>query len=389
MDRWHLTLGLALLTLGAAALAPRLLPSLADGSRIADVEVPVVAEPPAVVDVIEPAVPRQIDVVLAIDTSGSMDDLIDSVRARLWDIVNTIDAEDPEATLRVGLLAFGSPAYGEENAYVTIVSPLTDDLDALYTSVFALDTTGGDEFVGSTIQVAMSGLDWAPTQQPDDRRLLFVAGNEGATQGPIDPFAMAQEAHANGIVVSTLFAGDHVAGVQSGWQTVAQHGGGKYLAIDMEDSARAVAATPYDQRIQELNRALNGTYVAYGEAGADKLAELKDNDARAQRMGVGALAGRAAAKGGKKFKTASWDLVEAVEADASVLDRLSGAQLPAELQGLSKADQKVEVQKMATKRKATKAQLKQLAEQRRAHLQAGPQEEGLDKKMAEAMADLL
>ena len=50
----------------------------------------------------------KIDLVIALDTSGSMDGLIDSARQKLWDIVNDLATAKPTPLLRVGLISFGN-----------------------------------------------------------------------------------------------------------------------------------------------------------------------------------------------------------------------------------------------------------------------------------------
>ncbi len=42
-----------------------------------------------------PVETRPVDVVIALDTSGSMEGLLDAVRARLWDIVNELAGFEP------------------------------------------------------------------------------------------------------------------------------------------------------------------------------------------------------------------------------------------------------------------------------------------------------
>ncbi|MCB9672524.1 MAG: VWA domain-containing protein [Alphaproteobacteria bacterium] len=389
MQRWHISIVLAGATVVAAALAPRLFPRAAPRVFEPTVE-PVVVAPPAPPPVVD-APPRHVDVVLALDTSGSMDSLLDGARARLWDIVNTVDAEDPEAELRVALIAFGSPRWGAENGYVKILQPLTDDLDSVYTAAFTLTTNGGDEYVGTTVKTALDDLAWTPEGNPDDRRLLFIAGNEGAYQGPHDPDAMARLARSRGVIVSTLFAGTDAGGRSQGWHTVAEAGGGKFLTVNAEDSARGVASTPYDAEIQRLNETLNGTYVAWGSAGAQKLGELRANDDKAGTMGAGSLVSRIAAKGGKKFKTASWDLVEASEQGLVDVRTVDAKDLPADLAELGVADRVAEVERRKAARSAAKQQLETLSKKRAAHLDEvrDPYDAGLDQAMTEALSDLL
>ncbi|MCB9679141.1 MAG: VWA domain-containing protein [Alphaproteobacteria bacterium] len=398
MDRWKLTLGLSGAAVAAALLAPRLLPALGLGTpvapepepatEVAALELHVASEP--VVE--EPAPPpRTIDLVVALDTSGSMGALIDSTRARLWDIVNEIDQRDPDAILRVGLVTYGTPAYGEANDYVKVQMPLTEDLDAVYAKAWELGTNGGDEFVGAVIDHALTDMAWAPSDNPDNRRLLFVAGNETAGLGPVHFRDAARRAVGQRVIVNTLFAGTRSAGEALRWAEVASAGNGRFMAIDAEISAVAVA-TPYDAQLEQLNSRLNGTYVSYDRAGAAKVKQIVDNDNSASSLGVGALASRIGTKGSGKHKVAEWDLVEGLENGSVSLSDVDATQLPPELQQLSEAELSTAIEKKRAARRDAKTEIQRIQAERARYIREQSQNAagaGLDEAMAEAFAEQL
>jgi hypothetical protein len=70
----------------------------------------------------EPAVTtdtrRDVDLVIALDVSGSMEGLIDSAKQRLWDITNELAKASPTPDLRVAILSYGKPGYGEQTGFV-------------------------------------------------------------------------------------------------------------------------------------------------------------------------------------------------------------------------------------------------------------------------------
>ncbi|MBX2797130.1 MAG: VWA domain-containing protein [Myxococcales bacterium] len=408
MKKWHLSTGLALLAIGAALLAPRILPAATLGQVEAPPEPtnaplptlePTAAVEPSVVTAPDPQVPaaaapkgegRTIDVVVALDTSGSMGQLIDSVRARLWDMVNEVDALDRDATLRVGLLAYGSPSYGADTGYVRVVMDLTDDLDELYSRIWELQISGGDEYVGTTVKTAVNTLSWTPAGN-DNRRLMFVAGNESAFQGPDEARQVAAHAAASGIVVNTLFAGALEAGRGIGWADVAQSGKGRYFAIDAAQSAVAVA-TPFDGQLQQLNEALNRTYIPYGAQGQQKIAQMHANDASSSGMGGGTLSSRISTKGSGKYVNPTWDLVDGRNGGQVNLETLDRAGLPKELQGLTTEQLRAEVDRRELDRKKTRSEIGTIQAKRQqwirdnAAKQAGA---GMDEAMAEALAEQL
>src|SRR6478752_5004286 len=122
------------------------------------------------------AKPTHVDVVLCLDTSNSMDGLIDSAKRKLWAVVNDLAKIDPAPTLRVALYSYGNDTYDAKAGWVRKDLDLTGDLDAVYKQLFALTTKGGTEFVARVTRDALAGLKWADDK--DALKILFVCGNE-------------------------------------------------------------------------------------------------------------------------------------------------------------------------------------------------------------------
>src|SRR5437588_10213852 len=89
----------------------------------------------------KPAERPQVEVVFCLDTTGSMGGLIDAAKQKIWAICNQIAAGRPTPHLRVGLVAYRDR--GDD--YVTQVHDLTDDLDAVYPHLIALNAQGGGD----------------------------------------------------------------------------------------------------------------------------------------------------------------------------------------------------------------------------------------------------
>src|SRR3990167_3772246 len=70
---------------------------------------------------------RQVDIVFAVDTTGSMGGLLDGAKRTVWSIANQVRDLEKDANLRVGLVAYRDIG----DAYVTKDFALTDDLDAV------------------------------------------------------------------------------------------------------------------------------------------------------------------------------------------------------------------------------------------------------------------
>ncbi len=308
--------------------------------------------------------PPVVEVAILLDTSNSMDGLIDQARTRLWTIINTLalsrrDGRLPD--LRVALFEYGNDGLaGGANGHIRLVVPLSTDLDKISAELFSLRTNGGSEFCGHVIRDAVQKLEWAPG---DHYRAIFIAGNEPFTQGSVHYAEAIAAAKAKGIVVNTIHCGAEAQARAGMWQEAAELAGGKCMNID-QDAATLAIATPYDKRLEELAGSINFTYLAFGREG-EKRKELQSaQDEAARAAAPGALAERAQSKGSGAYRNSGWDLVDAV-ADGSVdLAKLEDEELPEEMRGMTPEQRKAHVEKKAAERKAVREEIAKLSVER-------------------------
>ena len=304
---------------------------------------------------------RDVDLVIALDVSGSMEGLIESAKQRLWDITNELARARPVPALRVAILSYGKPSYGEQSGYVRVDLPFTADLDAVNATLFAFRTDGGDEYVARAIQTSLDTLQWSTNQ--DALKIVFVAGNESAEQDPRVALEQATATAARrGVVVNAIYCGGANDPDARGWQRVSANTNGVYASIDQRAAAVANVATPFDEKIEALNAELNATYVAFGAAGERGRANQVAQDSNAAAMSPSAAASRIVAKAGALYR-ADWDLVDAVES-GKALDEIPAAELPAEMQALPPAEREAYVREKAERRQELQQQIGELAASR-------------------------
>ncbi len=302
---------------------------------------------------------RPIDLVICLDTSGSMEAMIDSARGKLWDIVNELAKAKPTPSLRVGLLTYGSPKVSSQSSgWVVRQIDLTNDLDEVYRKMMALKTDGGDEYVGWVLNDALQTMSW--TSDTAALKLVFVAGNESADQAS-EQFNFRRvcgEARLRGIVVNAIYGGDRQPGVQEKWNEVAQHGGGSYSAIDMQKGTVQIE-TPQDKFISELNKKLNDTYVPYGRQGPHKQARQLAQDENAKQMGPHSSTSRVAAKSSRLYVNTDWDLVDASNEKDFEIEKIQPSELPAQMQSMNNDERKAYVEGMRRARAGVQEEIQQ------------------------------
>lgn len=310
----------------------------------------------------------EIKVALLLDTSNSMDGLIDQAKAQLWQIVNELSyakCQEQSPDLKIALYEYGNNRLNAEEGYLRQVIAFSDDLDEISKSLFELTTNGGEEYCGTVIQTALDQLDWG--EDEDDLKLIFIAGNEPYTQGKVSYKDASRLAQKNDITVNTIFCGDYDQGISGYWKDGADLTHGDYMAIN-HNKATVHIASPYDDKILELNQKLNKTYVAYGYEGRQKMELQEVQDSNARGYNKANAVSRTVSKSSKFYKNSSWDLVDAEqEADFSY-EELKKEQLPKELKNKSVAEIKTYVENKRKERELLKTQINELNKQRRDYI---------------------
>ncbi len=279
---------------------------------------------------------QTVKIALLLDTSNSMDGLINQAKAQLWDIVNQFthakcgDATRPK--LEIALYQYGNDKLSAQEGYVQQVLGFSSDLDEISEKLFSLSTNGGEEYCGQVIQTSLKQLDWG--KNPDNLKMIFIAGNEPFDQGRLAYKAAVLNAMEKDVVVNTIFCGNYEEGIHTYWKDGATLTGGEYMAIDHNRQVVHIS-TPYDDIIIKLNGNLNKTYVSYGALGAAKQYQQSAQDDNAMEMEEAVAVKRAVSKSSSLYTNESWDLIDASEKPDFNLSKIEKNQLPAELKGKS------------------------------------------------------
>ena len=309
-----------------------------------------------------------IKVALLLDTSNSMDGLINQAKAQLWEIVNELSyAKYGKKTpkLEIALYEYGNSSLSSKEGYIKQVLQFSSDLDEISKKLFSLKTNGGNEFCGQVIQTSINELNWGTNK--NDLRLIFIAGNEPFTQGKVDYRDAITDAAEKNITINTIFCGNYNQGVSGMWQDGAIKGGGDYMTIN-HNKAIVHIITPYDAEIIILNKKLNETYIYYGNKGISRFNVQKDQDDNAETLNEAVVVKRAVSKSSKLYNNSSWDLVDADTKGKINYKTLKKKQLPKHLQNKSTIDIKKYVSNQRIKRKAIQQKIQELDKKRSVYI---------------------
>jgi hypothetical protein len=310
-----------------------------------------------------------IQVAILLDTSNSMDGLIDQARSQLWRMVNEFalaKKNGRNADLQVALYEYGNSRLPQRQGYIRRVLPFTTDLDRLSEELFALRTSGGDEYCGQVIAEATKGLDWSSSG--DDLKVVFIAGNEPFTQGSVGFAGACRKAVGKGIVVNTIFCGEKREGVETRWKDGADFAGGRYMSINQNLQVPDIDA-PQDPEIARLGMKLNTTYIAYGKSGKEGLARQSAQDANYAAKAA-ANAERQVSKANNAIYSNTWDLVDAKNLGMADLDKLADRDLPPEMQKMTAIERKAYVAAKEKERTEIQTQIQKLDGERKKYIAA-------------------
>ena len=307
---------------------------------------------------------KTIKMALLLDTSNSMDGLIDQAKAQLWNVVNELamakcDGVAPK--LQIALYQYGNDQLAASEGYIQMVRPLTTDLDAISQSLFALTTNGGSEFCGHVINTSLKQLDWETDE--DDYKVIFIAGNEPFNQGNVSYQGVCSLAKEKGIIVNTIHCGDFQTGIGQFWKNGADLTGGEYMAIN-QNSKTVYISSPYDDKISALNDSLNKTYISYGNRGSYYRQNMTSQDDNSERYGAVNKVGRTISKSSSVYENGHWDLVDASKDKKFKLDSVDVKTLPKEMQTMNLREKEEFIADNGKKRVKFQNEIKELAKKR-------------------------
>ncbi|MDQ3648847.1 MAG: VWA domain-containing protein [Acidobacteriota bacterium] len=327
-----------------------------------------------------------LEMVFVLDTTGSMSGLIEGAKQRIWGIVNDVMQTPSRPNVRIGLVAYRD----RQDAYVTQVLPLTDDLDKVYSTLMDYRAEGGGdepEDVRRALAAGVREVGWSQTGTEHVARIVFLVGDAP----PHDDYADApstevtvSEAVRLGMTVNTIQCGNSPA-TKVAWQAVARGGEGQYFAIAQDGGVENIA-TPYDTRLSELGTKLGSTFLAYGGGGGAAGTRIRQDIAATQashemkvarNASMPAAADRAVNKALNERAYAG-DLLQNLENESVKLEAVKDEDLPNDLRKLSPEARRKETDRRLDERRRIRAEIVSLSKQRDAFLAASRKKQSSD-----------
>jgi hypothetical protein len=339
----------------------------------------------------------RLEMVFVIDTTGSMNGLLDAAKQRIWGIVNGV-MRDRQSSVRVGLVAYRDRG----DSYVTQVLPLTEDLDKVYITLMDYRAAGGGDEAEDVRTALVDGVfksGWS-TASPGLSQIIFLVGDAPPHSDYADvpdTLTTASNAVRQHLIVNAIQCGSSDE-TKRAFQSIADIGHGQYFAIGADGGA-VVINSPYDEQLGDLASQLGATFVAYGfgagAAGDARRAQLAMMTETAEaRVATSASSVAKAERAYNKVVNSEayvGDLLQAIENGSLTLDAIDAEQLPENFRAMSPAQRKQEIEKRLAIRRDLRHQILLLSQQRDDYIATQRKklagDDGFDEVVAKALRE--
>jgi DNA-binding ferritin-like protein len=332
----------------------------------------------------------KIQVAILLDSSNSMDGLIEQTRTQIWSVINAVSKvkkNGKNPIFQVSLYHYGNNDLPSAEGFNRMLNELSTDLDQVSENLFSIQTNGGQEYAGWVIDSAVNELKWS--NNPQDFRVIFIAGNEPFDQGNMNWEKAVNLASQKDIIINTIFCGESENVESNLWAMGADRGKGNYFNLNQDEKV-VVISTPYDAEIARLNQQLNDTYIPYGSQGRVNYERQQTQDMNAfSSPNPAAGLSRSVAKTTENYRNSSWDLVDGVTENNLDLNSVDKTTLPENLRSLSVPEIQKFVDQMILKRAQIKAKIAELAQKRLDYIAKNTPKDNMTATLDRLMIDSL
>jgi len=314
----------------------------------------------------DPVAPApQIEVVFALDTTGSMSGMIQAAKDKIWSIANMLITAKPTPHIKIGLVAYRDRG----DIYITKITPLSNDIDAVYKDLMALTADGGGdepESVNQALNDAVTKITW--TKDPKAYRVVFLVGDSPPHMDYPDDVkypVTCKLAAESGININTILCGGNETSRKI-WQEMATIANSQAFQVDQNGGSSVPLTTPYDSELVALMMDLEGTRIYYGTAkelaaGEERMANTAQIYANST---PGVLADRATLVAKMPLGSGVRDLISDIKAGKVKLAEVDVKLLPDYMQKMTPAERKQYVDDLLSQRAEVQTIIEDLASKR-------------------------
>jgi len=313
-----------------------------------------------------------IEVVFALDATGSMSGLIETAKEKIWSIATNIALAEPAPELRMGFIFYRDRG----DTFTTKIVSLTNDLDKMYENLMTINASGGGdtpESVNQALTDATNNINWS--EDETSYRVIFLVGDCPPHMDYSDDvkYTISCElANEKKIIINTIQLGN-CSNTETFWKEIAQLTNGSYFRAD-QNAPDISVSTPFDSEISTLSSELDMIRYYYGSKEettiqkekierAEKIAESSSIETKTRRAVYNTTAS------GSSSYYGSNELLSDYENNKINLDSISLDFLPENMQKMTVQERKTFVSDQLNKRKELTKKINDLASKRQEYIQ--------------------
>jgi Mg-chelatase subunit ChlD len=315
---------------------------------------------------------RRIQVVFALDATGSMSGLIAAAKEKIWSIASSLSQTKEGVQIEMGLVFYRDR--GDD--FVTKQVQLSANLDDVYRELMSISAGGGGdspESVNQGLWEAVDKMSW--TDSKDAYKAIFLVGDQPPHmdyQQDVLYTESCKRAQQKDIVINTILMGGD-GSAKKIWEEIAACSQGSFFQMDM-DVNNVEVSTPYDVQISKISDEIQQERLYYGGAEIMKKqkAKTEKSDYISSNASDAVKSRRAEynmSVAGNSAFYGEQELIQDYSTGKVNIARLLEIQLPVKLAKMTLAERKAFLDQAVAKRKAQEQQLKELAVQRQEYLE--------------------
>jgi Mg-chelatase subunit ChlD len=313
------------------------------------------------------SVQSRIQIVFALDATGSMSGLIDAAKEKIWSIAGSLAQAEPAPVIEIGLLFYRDRG----DAFVTKQVALSSDIDDVYEKLMQISADGGGdtpESVNQALHEAITKFKWDTSL--NTYKTIFLVGDcppHMNYQNDIKYPVSCLRAKQKDIVLNTILMGNDRTAMRI-WKEIALCNQGSYTQVNMSAND-IVVNTPYDSAIADLSDKLDDTRMYYGNAEEQSASFEKVSKSKVISSGTKAnvKAQRAdynSTKAGKDAYYGKKELLEGYKGKSVSLDTIKKEQLPDAMKNMTTAQKEKFIEQKVAQRDSLNNELKKVSKQR-------------------------
>lgn len=333
---------------------------------------PVMESSPSPVIIDSPHAQSKIQVVFALDATGSMTGLIGAAKEKIWSIAGSLAQAEPAPVIEIGLIFYRDRG----DQFITRRVALSGDMDDVYEQLMQMSADGGGdspESVNQALNEAVTKFKWDTAQST--YKTVFLVGDCPPHMDYRDDVkypVSCKLATQKDIVLNTILMGDNYKAMQV-WKDIAQCNQGSYTQVNM-DANDIQVNTPYDNQIARLSDQLDDSRLYYGSEDEKMAYSAKVSKSKYISTNVAAnvKAQRAeynATKAGKSGYYGKKELLENYKDKSVSVESIKTEELPEEMKKMTVVQREEYLKKKVAVRDSLNKELDKYVKMRQAYIE--------------------